>query len=236
MHKRVRLSYLLKRGSKSLILLFTLSCLTPADRTFREKALMNETDTGFISQEFFQIKVDVPLLEEEKPGKERREACKRRAFVKRDQEAMTILIKTAREKHRPFIGIEKFLSSPRGKVRANQNPSESSRPLGAIPNTTIPNTTNPNATNTNSPNTSTSIFSLFGNPNNPDQNPNEEPKRNISKIYIQSFGWFLQDLVLYKEDYSSKSNCVFLFRNIQKDLYAKVEAIELPSEVYENPN
>ncbi len=221
MHKRVRLSYLLKRGSKSLILLFTLSCLTPADRTFREKALMNETDTGFISQEFFQIKVDVPLLEEEKPGKERREACKRRAFVKRDQEAMTILIKTAREKHRPLMGIESFLSSPKGGIRSSQNPSESSRPLGV----------NPNA-----PNSTSSTFSIFGNNNNLNQNPNEEPKTNVSKIYIQSFGWFLQDLVLYKEDYSSKSNCVFLFRNIQKDLYAKVEAIELPSEVYENPN
>lgn len=236
MHKRVRLSYLLKRGSKSLILLFTLTCLTPADRTFREKALMNETDTGFISQEFFQIKVDVPLLEEEKPGKERREACKRRAFVKRDQEAMTILIKTAKEKHRPLMGIETFLSSPKGGLRSSQNPSESSRALGAIPNTTNPNATNSNTTNTNSPNATTSTFSLFGNNNKPDQSPDDEPKKNLAKIYVQSFGWFLQDLVIYKEDYSSKSNCVFLFRNIQKDLYAKVEAIELPSEVYENPN
>lgn len=52
-----------------------------------------------------------------------------------------------------------------------------------------------------------------------------------SRFLIQSnsnlnrgvFGWFLDDMFLYLEDYSNPYKCTFIYRNITKDLFTKVE-------------
>ena len=48
-----------------------------------------------------------------------------------------------------------------------------------------------------------------------------------SKTHLQEFDWFFEKLFLYKEDYSQKDKCKFIYRNISPNLYEKVENTKL---------
>jgi len=226
------------RGVSKLLISFALGgCLVPSDRVFRERALQNETESGFISQEFFQVLVDVPLLEEEQPGRLRREDCRKRALKERETLAMPFLVEAAQNKHRFFPGIEEFLRTtvggergargvtPQSAVSLNPNPpralegqnpanqGQGTNPLGAL-------NANPNAVQ----------------PTQAEEDPQEKARqKNLAernRLYTAAFGWFFQDLHFYKEDFTKKGRCVFVFRNIQKNLYKKVESVALPSQFY----
>jgi hypothetical protein len=47
-------------------------------------------------------------------------------------------------------------------------------------------------------------------------------------LLLGPFQWFLDGLFLYKEDYSEKDKCNFIYRNISKNLYEKTVTTKIP--------
>jgi hypothetical protein len=78
-----------------LFLLF--SFCKPADPNYRSKPLQNTDYTGFISRNFFQAVVEVPLTKEELTILEERKSCQREALKKRDGIVLLLLKKIAME-------------------------------------------------------------------------------------------------------------------------------------------
>ena len=211
---------------KLLILLFCASCagIRPADPLLVEHALQNETDEGFISREFFQVKVEVPLTYIEMSGRAKRDECKRVAYLKREDKIVPFLLEVHRDKYRFGDSIETYNKSKLGKARLKRNTTTTS--TTGIPGTTSATTTSsiPGSTPVTGQTTlPTQTTPLETGP------PKEDPDR---KVFSQVFSWFLNEMVLYKEDYSDKSKCTFLFRNIQKDLFAKVENTVIPNSIF----
>ncbi|GBF49570.1 hypothetical protein LPTSP4_10850 [Leptospira ryugenii] len=211
-----------------IFLVFVTYCGTfkPADPLLVEHALQNESDEGFISREFFQVKVEVPYPNLELSGRQSRETCKQNAFLKKEELALPFLLDVHREQYQWGDGFETYAKTKIGQARlsqsqtsvANSSPISQASTVSPGSNTVTNSMTNvgPNAT-TVAPQPMTKTL--------PEQN----------KQYIQSFGWFFQSMFLYKEDYSSKTKCAFLFRLIQKNLYDKVLQTELPkSLLYKN--
>lgn len=212
---------------KLLILSLFCSCrlFTIADPHYVERVLQNESDEGFISREFFQIKVEIPVTYREIPGKERREDCKKRAFLERETLSLPYLVKIQRQKHRFGEGIESYSNSLEGKDRQTRllkNAPSLTQGLGATPTAgaqIAPTQTQPNLTpSPESPSTSIApkenLDEVRGNP----QNRKETDRENL-----HNFAWFFDNLLLYKEDYSDPTKCAFLFRNIQPKLMERVE-------------
>ncbi len=52
-----------------------------------------------------------------------------------------------------------------------------------------------------------------------------DPKK--SYLNKGEFAWFLDTMFLYSEDYKSKDKCIFIFRKIEADLFAKVSETKL---------
>ncbi|MCW7457765.1 hypothetical protein ND856_09380 [Leptospira bandrabouensis] len=216
---------------KLLILSLFCSCrlFTIADPNFVEQALLNEKDEGFISREFFQIKVEIPVTYKELSGLARREDCKRRALIEREKISLPYLLQIQKQKHRFGEGFEEYTASLEGKDRqtriaayAAQNattatgtqisPTTAATPilLQNAQTTQGQSTTNPSQSQTAGQN----LGEVRGNPQEKKDNPVENS---------HNFGWFFDGLQLYKEDYSDRTKCAFLFRNIQPKLMERVE-------------
>ncbi|PJZ82967.1 hypothetical protein [Leptospira meyeri] len=199
---------------KLLILTLFCSCrlFTIADPSYVERALQNESDEGFISREFFQIKVEIPVTYKEVSGVARRNDCKQRAFVERERLALPYLIQIQRQKHQFGESIDDYSKSLEGKDRQARliaNAPQTTTAIGAV---------SPTATTTN-------------------QQPSAQQGQTATNITqtqkentienTHSFSWFFDGLVLYKEDYSDRTKCAFLFRNIQPKLMERVEKTPL---------
>lgn len=218
---------------KLLILSLLCSCrlFTIADPSYVERALQNESDEGFISREFFQIKVEIPVTYKEVSGIARRNDCKQRAFVERERLALPFLIQIQRQKHRFGEGFDEYSKSLEGKDRQARliaNAPQMTSATGATSATQVTPTTS--ATNsqtiqgqtaTNSLQTQSSGQSL----GEVKGNPQMQKENTIENIH--NFAWFFDGLVLYKEDYSDRTKCAFLFRNIQPKLMERVERTPL---------
>jgi hypothetical protein len=220
---------------KLLILLFCFSCasIRPSDPLLIEHALQNESDEGFISREFFQVKVEVPYPMKEMSGKEKREECKKIAFLQREDKTLKYLLDVHRDKYRFGDGVDAYDKSKLGQQRVTRNKSYTSTTSNAAA-TTNTQTTSTTPGTTQTPGTSqTSGQQTSTIPGTPGQ-PDPKLKSNVisDKPYSQVFSWFLSEMKLYKEDYTDKSKCTFLFRNIQKDLYAKVEETVIPNSIF----
>lgn len=215
---------------KLLILSLFCSCrlFTIADPSYVERALQNETDVGFISREFFQIKVEIPVTFKEVSGVARRKDCKQRAFIERESLSLPYLLQVQRQKHKFGEGIEEYSKSLEGKDRQTRliatAPQITTATTSATASTPASPTTaqqSPQSTQgqtaTNSSQTQgigQSLDEVRGNPQAKKDNPVEN---------LHNFAWFFDGLTLYKEDYSDRTKCAFLFRNIQPKLMERVE-------------
>ncbi|TGL48827.1 hypothetical protein EHQ59_15245 [Leptospira kemamanensis] len=218
---------------KLLILTLFCSCrlFTIADPNYVERALQNETDEGFISREFFQIKVEIPMTYREIPGKEKREDCKQRAFKERETISLPYLVKIQRQKHRFGEGINSYAKSLEGKDRQTRLVTNAPQVMGVTgtgtttSSSTTTTSSSPQTTQGQDPNLQTSgqnqsstsqqnLDNVRGNPQKQIENDSEN---------LHNFAWFFDSLYLYKEDYSDKTKCAFLFRNIQPKLMERVE-------------
>ncbi|XDD51205.1 hypothetical protein AB3N59_05380 [Leptospira sp. WS92.C1] len=216
--------------SAIFILSFFPFCV-PADPEYRQKVLENVKDTGFISREFFQILVKVPLPIKDAGIQELRNQCRKIAETKRDEIAVAILLTEIRENNRLF---DRLKADP-GKYTGPTLPPQVSSVVAGIATTTAPGaaalstgnmTTTPQTANPYSANTGTATStseSLIPDPK-AIQKEKEKAKRlnQDALIYRGAFTWFLNSLFLFREDYTDPSNCTFIYRNIQKDLYANV--------------
>ncbi|TGM52712.1 hypothetical protein [Leptospira adleri] len=205
-----------------IAILFFFSCV-PADPEYRQKVLENVKDTGFISREFFQILVKVPLPSKDAGIQELRNQCRKVAETKRDEMAVSILITEIRESDRLFGSIQPDLANN------NTNPTLPSQ----ITNTTSVSTTPGGvAVSGSSTNSTTQSSNPYGPSTGPSANPDpkaaerEKEKAKLLNqdvlVYRGAFAWFLNSMFLFREDYSDPANCTFIYRNIQKDLYANV--------------
>lgn len=207
------------------ILTFHSVCV-PADPEYRQKVLENIKDTGFISREFFQILVKVPLPAKDMGIKELRNQCRKIAETKRDEMAVSILLKEIRGNELIFSGpLPPDLTSslpPSLPGQITTTTAASSAVPGSIAVSgnavgTNP-TTNPNQT-ASTTNTTTSI------PDPKAAEKNKEKEKQLNQdilVYRGAFAWFLNTMFLFREDYTDSANCTFIYRNIQKDLYANV--------------
>ena len=153
------------------LLIINLNC-TISDPNYINKPLQNLTYTGFISRDFFQVVVEIPIDSKELPILKEREKCNQKAISERDRLTVPILRSIA-------------ASSFKNKTK---EPSS---------------------------------FKNY---------------KTISKNYQISrgeFSWFLDTMFLFYEDYSSRDKCTFIYRNIQDQLYAKVEdsTLVVPEEI-----
>lgn len=170
------------------IQLFILILLTKcqiADPNYKQKSFKIEDYTGFISRDFFQVVVEVPLELSDKPILQQRETCKLQSRQKRDELTLPILRKIASSNQKKFIEFSK---------------SKTQEDL-----------------------------------------PSFEKKGGFNKKedLEGEFAWFFNHMFLYKEDYTQKDKCKFIYRNISRDLYARVENTKLiypeSKEIQTNP-
>ncbi|PJZ86556.1 hypothetical protein [Leptospira harrisiae] len=201
---------------KLLILSLFCSCrlFTIADPSYVERALQNESDEGFISREFFQIKVEIPVTYKEVSGIARRNDCKQRAFVERERLALPFLLQIQRQKHRFGEGLDEYSKSLEGKDRQARliaNAPQITTPVG-VQSAASPTSTTTNPQPNQQGQTATNI-------------PQTQKENTIETIH--NFAWFFDGLILYKEDYSDRTKCAFLFRNIQPKLMERVEKTPL---------
>ncbi|MCW7492911.1 hypothetical protein ND861_07870 [Leptospira sp. 2 VSF19] len=216
---------------KLLILSLFCSCrlFTIADPNYVEQALLNEKDEGFISREFFQIKVEIPITYKEVSGLARREDCKQRAFIEREKISLPYLLQIQRQKHRLGEGFTEYTASLEGKDRQTRVATNTSQNTTTTTGTQITPTTvatpillqNAQTTqgqNTTNPSQSSVIGQNLGEVRG---NPEEKKENHVENLH--NFAWFFDGLELYKEDYSDRTKCAFLFRNIQPKLMERVE-------------
>lgn len=226
---------------KLLIFAFLLSCqhFQPADPVLSERILLNETDMGFISREFFQIKVEIPITSYEVSGEKKRSECKAKAMVERERLSLPYLLEVNREKYNFGDGFFAYENSKEGKERRQRITNDSKTAVQPSVSAQGPdpmslNNQNPTITSTSS-NPLQSNSNLLQNPIDVRGNPQKEKE---SMEYSQTFAWFFESLFLYKEDYSNRGKCTFLFRNIQQKLYERVESspilIKKRTQVYPN--
>lgn len=217
---------------KLLILSLFCSCrlFTIADPNYVERALLNETDEGFISREFFQIKVEIPVTYKELSGVARREDCKKRAFVERENLSLPFLLKIQRQKHKFGEGFNEYSQSLEGKDRntrliANAPQNATAAGTGALATTTTQTTSTASQSQSSTQGqttTNTSQTQTMGqNLGEVRGNPQDKKENHIDLTH--NFAWFFDGLNLYKEDYSDRTKCAFLFRNIQPKLMERVE-------------
>ncbi len=150
----------------TLLVIFNFINCKISDPNYSKKPLLNTTYTGFISRDFFQVVVNVPILLEEKTIVKERETCLQRSISERDKLTIPILraIATSNVKNKEeYSGI---------KINIGE-------------------------------------------------------RKNKSELSRGEFSWFLDSMFLFKEDYSSRKNCIFVFRVIQDKLYDKVENVKL---------
>lgn len=156
--------------------IFLLNCQI-TDPNYKLRNFENEDYTGFISRDFFQVVVEVPLEITDKSILQQREICKLQAIQKRNEITLPILRKIASSNFQ------------------NQNRERE-----------------------------------FSQSKTQEELPSFEAKQKLkekSKTYEGEFAWFFEKFFLYKEDFSQKDKCKFIYRNIAENLYKKVENTKL---------
>jgi len=149
-----------------LSLLFCIYNCSVSDPNYLKKTLSNVSHTGFISRDFFQVVVEIPILTNELTILKEREWCIQKALQERDRVTIPLLRSIAgaslKNKNKEFTSIRSY--------------------------------------------------------------------KSFSKNFQTSrgeFSWFLDSMFIFQEDYSSRDKCKFVYRNIQDNLYTKVEDIYL---------
>ena len=189
------------------LFLYFFSC-KPADPFFRLKPLLNIEHTGFISRDFLQVIVTVDLTKEELPINGLRSACKKDAYKLRDKITIDYL--------------RKILDQNKISTKSFGAPTVATT---APPSTSIPMTTQPQ-----------DIQNTGKEKDQDSEKKSDEPKKGIASELFNDknyqltrgeFNWLLDEMFLYREDYSSPEKCTFVFRVIEKGLYKKVENTNL---------
>lgn len=217
---------------KLLILTIVFSCkhFQPADPVLSERILLNESDIGFISREFFQIKVDIPVTSKELSGEEKRKECKERALIEKEKLTLPYLLDVQRGHYQYGEGFTAFESSKDGAKR-RERIRASDQTSGIPPVSNLGE--NPVSRNSRSnevlpqTNSSTNPLQSGSNQSKDPLDVRANPQTEIPIEYSQAFAWFFDSSFLYKEDYSVRGRCSFLFRNIQPKLYERVETTEV---------
>ncbi|PKA03720.1 hypothetical protein [Leptospira ellisii] len=216
---------------------FLCGFCVPADPEYRQKVLENVKDTGFISREFFQILVKVPLPSKDAGILELRNQCRKIAETKRDEIAVSILLTTIRESDFLFAPLRANPGTYTGPTLPPQiasaaamtsAPGGMALSTGTVSNTATATTQTATANNA-SANPSSAGSGTNANLGNLDVQAAAKSKEKAAKqlsqdalVYRGAFSWFLNSMFLFREDYSDPANCTFIYRNIQKDLYANV--------------
>lgn len=162
----------------------------PADPDYVGKVMKNQTYSGFISRDFFQVVVEVPYPSDDMTILEEREFCKEQSVAYRDDKAVPLLVDVAME-------------NPKNKKRAVERfRSDTDSPRY--------------------PSLREKVSDL--------SNASDRRLLNFKNADLNrgAFSWFLGSMFLHKEDYSVKNKCTFIYRLIEKDLFAKVENTLLP--------
>lgn len=162
----------------------------PADPDYVGKVMKNQTYSGFISRDFFQVVVEVPYPTDDMTILEEREYCKEQSISYRDDRAVPLLVDVAME-------------NPKNKKRAVERFQSETDSLRY-------------------PSLREKISDL--------SNSSDRRLLNFKNADLNrgAFSWFLGSMFLHKEDYSVKNKCTFIYRLIEKDLFAKVENTLLP--------
>ncbi|WP_061249257.1 hypothetical protein [Leptospira alstonii] len=205
---------------------FHLVCV-PADPEYRQKVLENVRDTGFISREFFQILVKVPLPAKDAGIKELRNQCRKIAETKRDEIAVSILLQEIRANEGIFRGSlppDLTSSSPPALPGQISNTTSASSVPGSIAVSGTTNTMTSNQPANANPTSATTPLTPNTRMTEKDKEKKEKLLTQDILVYRGAFAWFLNSLFLFREDYTDTANCTFIYRNIQKDLYANVIA------------
>jgi len=217
---------------------FNVQCsfIKPSDPNFRAKAFYNEQHSGFIADDFFQIRVETNLTVKEISLLDKRTDCRRRSYALRNELTVPILLNELKEIDSDRLkGINRIRNSYAPAVANNQTGS-----LGALSTPAsepVPYPLIPLAqAQKNQP--QQNIPGVANNPNNKNLGANtagdldeQSQSGNLFKPkmeYLQSeFSWLLDAMVLYKEDYSEKEKCIFIYRAAKKGLYDKLEQTRL---------
>lgn len=166
------------------------------------RPLLNIDYNGFLSRDFFQVVVSVDMTKDDLPINGLRSNCKKEAYRKKDQ--ITIeLAKDLIEKKK--ISDKKFLTQ--GKKTESMLTSTSSSNVPALQSP------EPEATTTTEKKTEPSEKIIAS----------ELFDKNNYQLSRGEFGWLLERMFLFREDYSHPERCIFVFRAIEKDLYQKLE-------------
>lgn len=188
-----------------LFLTFFLGYCEPADPEYRRKVWDNLSDSGFISHDYFQVVVTVPVPNQEKPLLTLREDCKARAIRKRDEMSVNLLLAQVSEERKTWIGVGVNSTVP--KYEPLPGPPQAVR------------------TKSNSPMGTASIATQNIQAPVEDDSPEEKKEKKKTEIvnadyltYRASFAWLLDKLFLYREDYSDPKSCTFVFRVVDADL------------------
>lgn len=184
-----RLVFTLAAG---FILLLIFNC-RPADPNYEVKPLRNTEYTGFISRDFFQVVVDVPVTRDDITIYEEREQCKKEALLKRDKLVLPIL-----------KGIARNNTINKDRRKKEEEEEKETEP----------------------PNLKMKKITETDYSNEPDRQSKVANRKSTSLIKGE-FSWFLDSLILFKEDYSKPDKCVFVYRTIQEGLFARVENVNM---------
>jgi hypothetical protein len=216
---------------------FIISCsfIKPSDPNFRAKAFYNEQHSGFIAKDFFQVRVVTHLTVKEIPLLEKRNDCKRRSYALRNELAVPLLITELKEMDSDRLkGINRIRKSysPVVEQTNNQPTSPNSIPLPPSPPVPYPLVPLSQAQKNRSQQGIPGIANTQNAQNLPTEDIEDDTKSEAlfkpRMEYLQSeFAWLLDEMVLFKEDYSEKEKCIFIYRAAKKGLYDKLERTNL---------
>ncbi len=217
------------------------SFVKPADPNYRAVAFYNEQHSGFISKDFFQIRVEVNTTAKELPILSKREDCKRRSILIRNELTIPLLIKEVKDMENDRLrGINKIQKSysadTKGQAQTNTATSLLAQPSQPVPyplaplaqvQKNRPQQTIPGQTPT------PSIM------DRKDEKEDEIKNKLLIKPkmeYLQGeFAWLLDEMKLFKEDYTKKEKCVFIYRAAKKGLYERLEETKLSIDMEQYP-
>jgi hypothetical protein len=217
------------------------SLIKPADPNYRAVVFYNEQHSGFISKDFFQIRVEVNATAKELPILSKREDCKRRSILLRNELTIPILIKEVKDIENDRLrGINKiqksYASDSKSQAQPNTTASLLAQPTQPVPYPLAPLAQvqkNRPQQNTTGQQATPGLMEK--------RNESEEEIKNKLLIkpkmeYLQGeFSWLLDEMKLFKEDYTKKEKCVFIYRAAKKGLYERLEETKLSIDMEQYP-
>lgn len=199
----------------------SFSCKVSDERSLK-MPLENLTETGFISPEFFQTVVSVPHSRKELSIKDLRTDCKKRSVRLRDQLTLQILVRTRAER------FEQESTRGFGYAYSATRLNDGTQPVGtSIPNTSSSVAIAPSVGDITYGDPGDIWESNLLNRNTSNYTSHLDSFENDPRLNKGAFSWFLDSMSLFSEDYSKKSECIFVYRLIQKNLRNKVELTKL---------